>query len=64
MASWIDAALYPDREAPDVLESIGERVDFLARLCVPGTMGFFQMNRRSLRFAVPAGGPPWMPAGS
>jgi hypothetical protein len=33
MASWIDGSLYPDRDAPDVLENIGERVDFLVRLC-------------------------------
>lgn len=29
----IDGALYPDREPPRELESLAERVDFLARLC-------------------------------
>ena len=33
MASWIDGNLYPDRNAPDSLEGLDERVDFLARLC-------------------------------
>lgn len=31
--SWLDGALYPDTEVPDSLESLSERVDFLARLC-------------------------------
>jgi hypothetical protein len=30
---WLDGALYPDQEPPDMLETIPERVDFLARLC-------------------------------
>ena len=31
--SWLDGALYPDTEVPDTLETIADRVDFLARLC-------------------------------
>ena len=31
--SWIDGALYPDVEAPADLDSLSEKVDFLARLC-------------------------------
>jgi len=31
--SWIDGSLYPDREVPDELETLADRVDFLARLC-------------------------------
>lgn len=31
--SWLDGALYPDTEVPDSLDSLSERVDFLARLC-------------------------------
>lgn len=31
--SWLDGALYPDTEVPDSLDSLAERVDFLARLC-------------------------------
>jgi hypothetical protein len=29
----IDGALYPDTDIPGSLESLGDRVDFLARLC-------------------------------
>lgn len=29
----IDGVLYPDQEVPEALESLGERKDFLARLC-------------------------------
>ena len=32
-ASWIDGALYPDREAPDAFDTLSEQADFLARLC-------------------------------
>jgi len=30
---WLDGALYPDMDIPDVLETLPDRVDFLARLC-------------------------------
>lgn len=33
MPSWIDGALYPDTAVPDALDTLEERVDFLARLC-------------------------------
>jgi hypothetical protein len=33
MPKWIDGTLYPDTDAPDRLESLSDRVDFLARLC-------------------------------
>jgi hypothetical protein len=33
MSSWIDGALYPDMEPPETLETLADRVDFLARLC-------------------------------
>jgi hypothetical protein len=33
MALNIDGALYPDCEPPEVLETTGEEIDFLARLC-------------------------------
>jgi hypothetical protein len=33
MPSWIDGALYPDTEAPEEVETLAQRVDFLARLC-------------------------------
>ncbi len=33
MHSWIDGALYPDRETPATISTLSEQVDFLARLC-------------------------------
>jgi hypothetical protein len=33
MPSWIDGSLYPDREPPDRLETLADRVDFVVRLC-------------------------------
>ncbi len=33
MPSWIDGSLYPDTEIPDALDTLEDRVDFLARLC-------------------------------
>ncbi len=39
MPSWIDGALYPDTEIPDELESLEDRIDFLARLCAAWDFG-------------------------
>lgn len=36
---WIDGALYPDAEPPEVLYSLAERVDFVARLCAAWDFG-------------------------
>ena len=36
---WLDGALYPDIDIPDSLESLSERVDFLARLCAAWDFG-------------------------
>ena len=36
---WLDGALYPDVDVPDTLESLPERVDFLARLCAAWDFG-------------------------
>lgn len=33
MLNWIDGTLYPDTEVPDELPTLGDRVDFIARLC-------------------------------
>ena len=30
---WLDGSLYPDTDVPDALNTLSERVDFLARLC-------------------------------
>lgn len=37
--NWIDGALYPDIEPPLALESLADRVDFLARLCAAWDFG-------------------------
>ena len=39
MPSWIDGALYPDTEPPETLETLADRVDFLARLCAAWDFG-------------------------
>lgn len=36
---WIDGALYPDLDPPAALESLEDRVDFLARLCAAWDFG-------------------------
>jgi hypothetical protein len=33
MHTWLDGSLYPDTDVPDELPTLGDRVDFLARLC-------------------------------
>lgn len=33
MPSWVDGTLYPDRDPPERLETLADRVDFLVRLC-------------------------------
>lgn len=30
---WLDGTLYPDKEPPDDLVTLADRIDFLARLC-------------------------------
>ena len=39
-ASWLDGSLYPELKAPDSLETLADRVDFLARLCAAWDFGF------------------------
>lgn len=39
MRSWIDGALYPDKEAPLALTTLPEQIDFLARLCAAWDFG-------------------------
>lgn len=36
---WLDGALYPDEEPPAALDSLADRVDFLARLCAAWDLG-------------------------
>ena len=32
-SNWIDGSLYPDEEPPRVLDTVNQRMDFIARLC-------------------------------
>ena len=38
-SKWIDSALYPDVEPPTTMDTLAERVDFLARLCAAWDFG-------------------------
>ena len=33
MASWIDGSLYPDESPPAGIDTLGDKVDLIARLC-------------------------------
>lgn len=37
--AWLDGTLYPDLAPPERVESLDERVDFLARLCAAWDFG-------------------------
>jgi hypothetical protein len=37
--AWINGTLYPDREPPQALDTVAERVDFIARLCAAWDFG-------------------------
>lgn len=59
--TWLDAALYPDAEPPERLETLDERVEFLARLCAAWDFGILpeaetvdQIRRPDWREAVDA----------
>jgi hypothetical protein len=39
MPSWIDGTLYPDTETPPAINTLSERIDFLARLCAAWDFG-------------------------
>ena len=59
MASIVDGALYPDVSAPDDVSELGERIDFVARLCSAWDFGILpdvatveQVRRPEWRDAV------------
>jgi len=61
MPSWIDGALYPDTEVPSQLDTLADRVDFLARLCAAWDFGLLpeaetvaEIRRPAWREAVDA----------
>ena len=63
MPSWIDGSIYPDTDVPEALETLDERVDFLARLCAAWDFGVLpeadtvaEIRRSEWRVAVQACG--------
>lgn len=61
MPRWIDGALYPDEEPPEALETLADRVDFIARLCAAWDYGILpypetvaEVRRPAWREAVDA----------
>lgn len=61
MSQWIDGSLYPDIEPPVRLETLGDQIDFLARLCAAADYGVLplpetldEIRRPSWRPAVDA----------
>lgn len=60
-SSWLDGTLYPDMDIPERLETLAERVDFLARLCAAWDFGLLpeaativEIRREDWRPAVEA----------
>jgi len=56
---WLDGALYPDVEVPNTLDTLADRVDFLARLCSAWDFGLLpdketitEIRRQDWREAV------------
>ncbi len=45
MQPWIDGSLYPDQEIPDSLDTLADRVDFLARMCSAWDFGILPEDR-------------------
>lgn len=45
MQPWIDGSLYPDQEIPDSLDTLADRVDFLARMCLAWDFGILPEDR-------------------
>jgi hypothetical protein len=54
----IDGTLYPDTEPPAELNSLAERVDFLARLCAAWDFGLLP----DVETVAEIRGPEWRPA--
>jgi hypothetical protein len=42
---WLDGTLYPDTEPPESLNTLAERVDFLARLCAAWDFGLLPTSQ-------------------
>lgn len=56
--SWLDGSLYPDTDIPESLDTLGERVDFLARLCAAWDFGILPRQATVTEIRKPE----WTPA--
>jgi hypothetical protein len=54
MPSWIDGALYPDAETPTTINTLAERVDFVARLCAAWDFGILPQEETIAEVRRPA----------
>ena len=41
--NWIDGSIYPDQDVPDSLESLSDKIDFIARLCSAWDFGLLPL---------------------
>ncbi len=48
MSRWLDESLYPDVEPPQTLDSLADKVDFIARVCAAWDFGILP-ERATLR---------------
>ncbi len=58
MPSWIDGSIYPDTDVPDAVETLDQRVDFLARLCAAWDFGVLPEAETAAEIRRPE----WRPA--
>jgi hypothetical protein len=54
MPSWLDSSLYPELNPPEVLESQGDRLDFIARLCAAWDFGVLPTEETVREVTQPA----------
>jgi len=50
---WIDGSLYPDREVPASLDSLNDKIDFIARLCSAWDFGLLPLPQTLARVVKP-----------
>jgi hypothetical protein len=55
---WIDGSLYPDKEVPEHLDFIEEKIDFIARVCAAWDFGLLP-DKRTLQILL---SPEWKKA--
>lgn len=50
---WIDGSLYPDQEVPASLDSLNDKIDFIARLCSAWDFGLLPLPQTLARVLKP-----------